>query len=53
MIDPSVLAVGLAFLSGFLAGELISMLTQGDNYAAALACFCAIILMITARRLGI
>ena len=52
MIDPAVLAILLAFLSGFLAGEVICMLSESDLYAAALACFCATIIMITARRIG-
>ena len=52
MIDPCVLAILLAFLSGFLAGEVIAMLSDYDLYAAALACFCAIIIMITSRRIA-
>jgi len=50
MITTEGLALALAFLSGFLAGEVISMLTAGQYYAAALACFCAILCLITSPR---
>lgn len=52
IIDPILLSILLAFLSGFLAGEVICMLSESDLYAAALACFCAIIIMITSRRIA-
>jgi hypothetical protein len=42
MIDPNLLALGLAFLGGFLGGEMVAMLTDLEFYMAGWACACAI-----------
>jgi hypothetical protein len=47
------LALGLAFLSGILVGQVTCMLVDGGLYQSALACFCAVLIMLTARRIGL
>lgn len=47
------LILGVAFLAGVLAAEVACMLLERQFYAAALACFIAVVLMITARRLSL
>ena len=52
MIAWTWIAVSLAYLAGILTGEVICMLTAGQFYTAALTIFCAIIILIAARRIA-
>lgn len=52
MIDPFWLATGLAFLGGFLGGELVAMLSDKEFYMAGIACICAIVCIAMSRMIG-
>lgn len=52
MLDPLRIALGLAFLSGFLGGEMVAMLTNAEFYMAGWACLCAIVMIVMSRMIA-
>jgi uncharacterized membrane protein YjjP (DUF1212 family) len=52
MLDPVYLAIGLAFFSGFLGGEMVCMLTDGEFYMAGIACICGIACIAMSRMIA-
>ena len=49
-LDSRFLFLSLAYLSGILTGEVLSMLTAGANLTAAIASACAALIIIFIRR---
>jgi uncharacterized membrane protein YjjP (DUF1212 family) len=52
MIDFFRLALGLAFMSGFLGGEMVCMLSDGEFYMAGWACICGIVMIAMSRMIA-
>jgi hypothetical protein len=52
MIDSFRLSLGLAFMSGFLGGEMVCMLTDSEFYMAGWACVCGIVMIAMSRMIA-